>query len=556
MGLVMRVYGLILISVFVMVARANSQISPGELHRSHAFLEGIENCTKCHGSDQQLAPDKCMACHGRIQAQRQAGKGLHSRPEYQVCQTCHVEHQGRDFKLIYWKDGEAKFNHSLTGFALEGKHATLQCRNCHQPKLIRDLTVGPNERIDSSTTYLGMSTTCLDCHKDEHKGQLSSTCINCHSQTAWKPAEKFNHATAKYPLSGKHITVPCAKCHQLVTYYPTLSDSAFTQYTGLNYTQCTGCHTDAHTGRLGTNCSSCHTTESWFRVSTTNFDHSKTKYPLEGLHASVECAKCHKAGEVKTALRFGSCQDCHSDYHRGQFAKRDSKGKCEECHTVYGYSPARFVMAQHDKTDYPLLGAHRAVPCMACHASTGGDPAVKTNFAFASTRCNVCHKDPHRGQVDKMVAADGCELCHRVESWASITYDHSKSAFALEGRHTQVACLKCHADIKAADKLASVKFTGVRKDCQSCHTDNHQGQFASANVTECSTCHSPLNWKSTKFDHKNSRFPLDGAHRTVACNKCHLPVAGANGSFVRYKPLEMTCAACHGTTIPERSNKS
>jgi len=37
----------------------------------------------------------------------------------------------------------------------------------------------------------------------------------------------------------------------------------------------------------------------WKIVNTVNFDHSKTRYPLEGKHLSLECHKCHGAGQAK-----------------------------------------------------------------------------------------------------------------------------------------------------------------------------------------------------------------------------------------------------------------
>jgi hypothetical protein len=259
-------------------------------------------------------------------------------------------------------------------------------------------------------------------------------------------------------------------------------------------------------------------------------------------------------GQAKQGLKFAACRDCHSDFHRGEFAKRPSQGNCEECHTVRGFAPAQFLMAQHDRTDYPLRGAHLAVPCLACHKQSGASGASNLSFVFASTRCQVCHKDPHRGQVDNLVAASGCELCHVVETWNRVSYDHSKSNFPLEGGHTKVACNKCHADMASTSDIKAVRFTGVRTDCQSCHADIHRGQFTSDNTTDCSRCHSPANWKASKFDHKSSRFKLDGAHRTVACGKCHPSMTDEAGSFVRYNPMDTSCASCHNTIFPERSS--
>lgn len=542
--------------IFILLLASSAlqaQLSPGDLHQSHEFLEGVANCTHCHGGDQELVPDNCLACHNRIKESREIGRGLHSRPEYQICQKCHVEHQGRDFTLIYWKNGETAFDHALTGFTLQGKHATLACRQCHRPHFIRELHGGSDEKTDSSRTYLGLVPTCVGCHQDEHRGQLGDNCTQCHDQTAWKPAGGFNHALAKFTLTGKHPTVACIKCHQLMDDQPLGSDLSYQKFTGLPFAQCTACHTDTHKGKLGENCASCHSSESWHLVNTVNFDHSKTRYPLTEKHLAVECGKCHTAGQAKQGLKFGACRDCHADFHKGEFAARPSKGACEECHTVKGFSPASFLMAQHDQTDYPLRGAHRAIPCMACHQSISGSGSTALSFTFVSTRCLACHKDPHRGQVDKLVAASGCELCHAVESWQQVTYDHSKSNFALEGRHVTVACTKCHAEIAAASDRKAVRFTGIRTDCKSCHNDIHGGQFASGNITDCSRCHSPSNWKAPKFDHAVSRFKLDGAHRAVACGKCHPSSPTESGVMVRYKPIDTTCLSCHGNNVPERN---
>ena len=44
-----------------------------------------------------------------------------------------------------------------------------------------------------------------------------------------------------------------------------------------------------------------------------------------------------------------------------------------------------------------------------------------------------------------------CELCHNPESWAveqsAITFDHSKTAFPLEGVHISTECRDCHVSL-------------------------------------------------------------------------------------------------------------
>ncbi len=538
---------------------AAAQISPGKLHRSHAFLEGVENCTKCHGPDRKLAADRCLSCHATIKDAQQNGKGLHGRSDYRQCQMCHVEHQGRDFDLVYWEGGRDKFDHALTGYRLEGKHATLGCDDCHQSKFVRKLSTSKNEKIDPSRTYLGLDTACSGCHADEHRGQFSAACESCHTQTAWKSAANFDHAKTAFALAGKHAAVPCVKCHKIVPGKPAGGDAEYKLFKPISHANCTDCHADVHNGKFGPTCKGCHNESGWHVTDSASFDHDRTRYPLRGLHAAVACSKCHVPGRPKAGIKFAQCTDCHGDYHRGEFTARPSKGVCDECHTVDGFRPARFEMAKHDETRYPLRGAHRAVPCAACHLFEGQDKQVRFYFKFASIQCQACHKDPHNGEVNELVKSAGCESCHNEDSWGTVEFDHGRTAFALEGKHVALACVKCHDGTKSDRPRRSVTFRGAPKTCEKCHGDVHDGQFAAeGGSTECARCHAPESWRAVSFDHATqARFVLDGAHRDVPCAKCHLVVTDGARRYVKYKPLETTCVSCHDTSrLPEGSKGS
>ncbi|HES59296.1 MAG TPA: hypothetical protein ENO18_02600, partial [Caldithrix sp.] len=191
----MRTFFLIL---FLSASALLAQLSPGDLHQVHADLEGIANCTQCHVEGQQLSPEKCFDCHSILKARIDAGKGLHINPDYKQCDHCHIEHQGRNFDLVYWKDGTDKFQHNLTGYILEGGHKDVDCRKCHNSKNIKNPQTYLEKKKDLERTYLGLSQECLSCHHDEHRGQLKTTCKNCHSFDKWKPALKFDHNKANY----------------------------------------------------------------------------------------------------------------------------------------------------------------------------------------------------------------------------------------------------------------------------------------------------------------------------------------------------------------------
>lgn len=541
----------IMILLFVTPVAAFAQLSPGDLSQSHSQLGGLQNCRKCHGGDQELVPGNCLNCHGSIKSQRDTKTGLHSRPEFQQCQTCHVEHQGREFLLIHWKNGQAKFDHAQTQFPLVGAHTKVECRVCHQPRFISSLPAFLNEKIDSSRTFLGLQKNCTNCHRDEHRGQLNQNCLKCHSSDAWMPAAGFDHTKTSFTLTGKHQSVDCAKCHLPESSQPIGDDLLFTRFTNIESQQCSSCHSDPHKNSLGENCSSCHNTTGWRQVSSDNFDHNKTRFPLQGKHLQVLCANCHATGTSKMDLKFTACMDCHADYHHGEFAKRESKGKCEECHTVTGFSPAQFLLSQHAQSNFPLLGAHQAVPCIACHESKKNGERTQI-FAFASTRCLACHKDPHGGQVDKIISKDGCEHCHSVERWTQVKFDHNSTKFPLEGKHSNTPCSKCHQNQETKGKVVSVNFTAIAKECQSCHPDQHRGQLIEADgITDCARCHSPNGWIKTHFDHSTSRYKLDGAHRNVPCQKCHPSRSDDKGAFALFKPLETSCASCHGDAMQE-----
>jgi len=90
-----------------------TQLSPGDLHQSHANLEGLKNCSVCHGVGQKVTAENCLDCHQLLRKRIDENLGLHANSAYRECETCHVEHHGRDFDLIYWENGQENFNHRI-----------------------------------------------------------------------------------------------------------------------------------------------------------------------------------------------------------------------------------------------------------------------------------------------------------------------------------------------------------------------------------------------------------------------------------------------------------
>jgi hypothetical protein len=535
-----KLYNLLLITIFV-YTDLYSQLSPGDLHKTHAFLEGIQNCTKCHVQAQKLDPENCLNCHSLLKNQMDKRAGLHANSEYRDCVNCHVDHLGREYEMIFWgADGKTAFDHSKTGYNLSGAHTKLECRKCHNETKIKDKEKLLNKSKDLNRTFLGLDIKCSGCHRDEHRGQLSNDCQNCHNLNSWK-ATNFDHNKTRFSLTGKHMITSCEKCHTLVLDNKPGGDSGYLKFSIQKFKLCQDCHNNVHNNRFGSDCTYCHNTSAWAEYNSKNFNH-KTLYPLVGKHASLKCNQCHKPGSPFKIVRFQHCMDCHSDFHKGQFAKRERKGACEECHSVKGFNPSAFTLEMHQECDYPLKGGHLAVPCTECHKPQHTIAQVNyIPFRFNDKRCIACHRDVHNGETNS-VGAKGCELCHVVNSWRQISYDHSQTQFKLEGRHDEADCIMCHKTTTLTE--ARMQFRGINSKCSSCHNDVHSSQFA--DQADCSSCHSPVDWLADRFSHdEDSRFKLKGAHENVSCKKCHFFVAKNGKEVTVYKPLDVKCESCH-----------
>lgn len=492
-------------------------LSPGELAKPHAEIEGLRNCTQCHSAGQKVPEENCLACHETLAARIQEKAGYHSQVQGD-CVDCHSDHRGVDYQMIRWDS--ANFDHDSTGYALTGKHLGIECADCHKQ---------PN-------TFLGLQSDCLSCHTDEHQRQLGEDCLSCHSMDGWQPVTGFSHADSRFPLAGRHEEVDCEKCHA------TEADDAgeqFSRYRPLAFAACADCHADEHRGQFATQqCTACHTVDG-FKPAT--IDHQRFRFPLLGRHASVECEACHKPttaadGDSMIAYRpvaFAACADCHTDPHAGQFQE-----DCSSCHNVEGFQQAPI---DHEQTRFPLRGQHRDVTCVACHGpppgAPAGTPAIFRGLNFAT--CNDCHVDVHAGQFEQ-----DCTSCHQVDGWKIAAFDHGRTRFALQGKHAAVACFDCHKLEEADNPQPLRRWRGfAHRDCADCHTDYHVEQFDK----DCVTCHTNDDFIPSTFDHQQAIFPLDGAHIPVPCLECHKPFSIADGTQrIRYRPISGDCGTCHG----------
>jgi len=290
-------------------------------------------------------------------------------------------------------------------------------------------------------------------------------------------------------------------------------------------------------GALAVPCENCHTLTSFKPIrAVPEFDHGPTRFPLRGMHQAVSCTQCHISMVFSNVGT--TCSTCHADIHRGQLG-----GRCEQCHTANGWT-VRIQNIQNHQNRFPLVGAHATAECESCH--TGGATA---QFSGLSTDCLSCHlqdfqaaKNPDHQALNYSTS---CQSCHSMNGWAGAGFDHLRSTgFALTGAHGSLDCASCHV---------GGRFQGTPANCYGCHASDYTGTSNPNHVQsgfpqQCAVCHNTSTWFGARFDHNTlTRFPLTGAHTTVACANCHL-----NGNYTN---TPSDCYSCHtseyqGTTDP------
>ena len=415
---------------------------------------------------------------------------------------------------------------------LGGDIADNKCMDCH-PDI--------KERIDKNIGFHSGKTECHTCHGD-HKGRDGFI----FAPKDW--LKTFDHSDTQYELIGGHKKPECRDCHtEMRQHFKTKNPTTTESYLGAP-TTCYDCHQNMYEHRFSKedwlNCTECHSSglENWKKMAKRmTFNHSKTDYPLEGLHKPVACTDCHQPDAERrrittfAPLSFNDCRDCHYDVHEGKFGDN-----CQSCHSVYREwtnlsqakdpkSATKLKDFDHSKTKFPLLGYHQATPCESCHTN----PA--SNFKISKDKfdeCSDCHGFAHGVQF----ANEKCESCHIMENKfqeSTFTLErHNKSKFPLTGKHQVMDCSKCHWN---------GQFENIPSDkCESCHQNVHDQRQIDK---ECSFCHVTTSFAWIQFDHnRNTDFRLTGKHRDVACVSCHVDQVFKDMPANNDNP---NCQSCH-----------
>jgi len=267
----------------------------------------------------------CRKCHTGLSADdvplaRKVAdfKGLSS-----ACNACHKDHHKGEFGRLCDACHTPTMTFKVPGFVhprspefFAGRHAGVACVRCH----VRTTDASPPPAASPGGTVRAKlpSTTCSTCHADVHLGQVGTECQRCHSPEGARFAPiRFSHEAGAFPLTGKHRTLECARCHPSQTAAFPAGAGTAKRLSPVSH-ECQSCHKDPHLGQVAAACSTCHSTAT-FKV---------PAYPHPGLeilfavatHDRLPCRSCHKvekgrfpAGNGAT-LRFKvgrTCLDCH-----------------------------------------------------------------------------------------------------------------------------------------------------------------------------------------------------------------------------------------------------
>lgn len=476
---------------------------------------GFSHNTSAYPLTNKHAEVKCDACH--LTAALVARKDAAGRPipvyrpvPHQSCADCHKDpHVGRlgpscskchttaSFRLL----DKQNFEHDRTKYPLTGKHAALRCAACHQDFSTLELKKPPFQ-------------SCGSCHADAHGGGATlagkpADCAECHAVSGFTPATftVARHQTSKYPLEGKHQTVTCGSCHRKES-TPALAARLGSSKVVLRpaFGRCLDCHTDLHGGQLASRtdkgeCSACHKLTGWKPSGFDGAQHARLRLPLDGRHGEVSCAACHAADRkglppMSRTVNLGKagflfkvtetdCAACHSDPHRGRFVGNGPRAKpagCPACHNTRSFRPSTTDVELHRTFNFPLEGAHRATPCLACHTemkipSPKGSSLIAGGTVYPESRystktlCADCHQNPHGDQFAGRKAGGACESCHGTDAFApAAKFDHNRDAsFSLKGAHERVPCNRCHQTDSHSSNASGLIYRPVSGKCENCH---------------------------------------------------------------------------------------
>ncbi len=433
-------------------------------HYATSFpLEGGHIATDCRLCHEDLvftatSPD-CISCHA----------DLHNMTVGTDCARCH--------SVENWLVDNITDIHQDNGFPLLGIHAQISCNDCHIS--------------DSHLQFDRIGNECINCHLSDFlattapnhvEADYSRDCIECHDINAFDWSSQ-NILHDFFPLVKGH-DIDCIDCHTTGVFEALPTD-------------CISCHQldydkalnpDHKALNFGTDCAACHTLDlNWMPAEYS--EHDDLYFPIyNGEHGGVwsDCLECHP--NPANYAEF-TCTTCHQrndtdDEHDDVNGYVYESNACLLCHPT-GSEDNVF---DHNRTNFPLTGAHISVDCAECHTN---------GYAGTPTDCAACHKmdyeqtrNPNHQQLGFSM---DCKACHTTDpDWMPAEFlDHDNLYFPIySGNHK-----------------------GEWDDCTECHTS--PGNYA---LFSCIDCHEHNDPNDLRDEHDDVR---GYKYESRACYECH-----------------------------------
>lgn len=182
--------------------------------------------------------------------------------------------------------------------------------------------------------------------------------------------------------------------------------------------------------------------------------------------------------------------------------------------------------------------------CLGCHDHNNLKSRIRAgkgyhaSSAIKGKKCANCHLE-HKGRG------------YNIMGWRTVRgeekgFDHKLAGWVLKDKHKVIDCKGCHKKTNTAGRRL---YLGEDKLCGSCHKRDQPHGFDRKSMLQCERCHNEVAWnpplRRLDFDHNrksHAEFPQEGAHRDVACAKCH---PGAQFNLKRAKPGNCGNSGCH-----------
>ena len=491
-------------------------------------------------------------------------------------------------RLTQAQQGGADFDHTSTGFVLNGQHQNVRCETCH--------TLG---------TFKGTPKDCVSCHGwNNPRAQFSImprnhiptgavTCETCHqaSQAQFADASlNFSHTNV--------VSLNCLNCHSSKNPHPgVMTNPADATHTAVlaQGQSCDKCHTTAlfagpkvpltHIPTAAVACTACHTSSDYALMPSVSAIHANAQ-------AGLACAACH---EKSNAAKYPMTPALVAQ--PGNHVGMNGQG-CDACHAQPGSSLQ--LPVQDGARFSGSLFSHTGITggCATCHGPNvtagsfmGVSPIVMppttsagaTSHIPSSTSCENCHAGntpsglmapvatatvpgsgfqgpplPSSTQIHMGVGSN-CSACHDTNaSWVGMTLYPMSRYLGFQTRPQATAgafnvvnashpssgeCSSCHTGISFDP--ANVQKPGnhipvaTGASCTACHTSGSFSVMPSlsaihANIqntsANCVQCHSVANAALYRSANNLIKAP-DAGHismGSMGCESCHV---GANSSM-------------------------